>query len=150
MEASSPAALAGLQPHSDYIVGADQLLQDVRYHLFGYKCDLLTHLEDELRLIQSCWFAVGRLLLTDRGPWREAAEAAGVQHTNRRLQGGDGHTKWSMGWRGQVCVVMKGYLPKQHAIRLNAQANISIASNGRCVWAESWLKLTHNIHALSV
>lgn len=29
VEASSPAALAGLQPHSDYIVGADQLLQDV-------------------------------------------------------------------------------------------------------------------------
>lgn len=28
VEASSPAALAGLQPHSDYIVGADQLLQD--------------------------------------------------------------------------------------------------------------------------
>lgn len=32
VEASSPAALAGLQPHSDYIVGADQLLQDVRYN----------------------------------------------------------------------------------------------------------------------
>lgn len=30
VEASSPAALAGLQPHSDYIVGADQVLQDVR------------------------------------------------------------------------------------------------------------------------
>lgn len=30
MEASSPATLAGLQPHSDYIVGADQVLQDVR------------------------------------------------------------------------------------------------------------------------
>lgn len=30
VEASSPAALAGLQPYSDYIVGADQLLQDVR------------------------------------------------------------------------------------------------------------------------
>lgn len=28
VEASSPAALAGLQPHSDYIVGADQVLQD--------------------------------------------------------------------------------------------------------------------------
>lgn len=28
VEASSPAALAGLQPHSDFIVGADQLLQD--------------------------------------------------------------------------------------------------------------------------
>nr|XP_019960216.1 PREDICTED: Golgi reassembly-stacking protein 1-like [Paralichthys olivaceus] len=28
VEVSSPAALAGLQPHSDYIVGADQLLQD--------------------------------------------------------------------------------------------------------------------------
>ncbi|CAF97675.1 unnamed protein product, partial [Tetraodon nigroviridis] len=28
VEAGSPAALAGLQPHSDYIVGADQLLQD--------------------------------------------------------------------------------------------------------------------------
>uniref|UniRef100_A0A3Q3X6T6 PDZ GRASP-type domain-containing protein n=1 Tax=Mola mola TaxID=94237 RepID=A0A3Q3X6T6_MOLML len=28
VEASSPASLAGLQPHSDYIVGADQLLQD--------------------------------------------------------------------------------------------------------------------------
>ena len=32
VEASSPAALAGLQPHTDYIVGADQLLQDVRYN----------------------------------------------------------------------------------------------------------------------
>lgn len=30
IEPSSPAALAGLQPHSDFIVGADQLLQDVR------------------------------------------------------------------------------------------------------------------------
>lgn len=29
IEPSSPAALAGLQPHSDFIVGADQLLQDV-------------------------------------------------------------------------------------------------------------------------
>ncbi|XP_034039890.1 Golgi reassembly-stacking protein 1-like [Thalassophryne amazonica] len=28
MEVSSPAALAGLQPHTDYIVGADQVLQD--------------------------------------------------------------------------------------------------------------------------
>lgn len=28
VEATSPAALAGLQPHSDYIVGADQVLQD--------------------------------------------------------------------------------------------------------------------------
>ncbi|XP_068197225.1 Golgi reassembly-stacking protein 1a [Antennarius striatus] len=28
VEASSPASLAGLQPHSDYIVGADQVLQD--------------------------------------------------------------------------------------------------------------------------
>ncbi|XP_029971818.1 Golgi reassembly-stacking protein 1-like [Salarias fasciatus] len=28
VEANSPAALAGLQPHTDYIVGADQLLQD--------------------------------------------------------------------------------------------------------------------------
>ncbi|XP_041848251.1 Golgi reassembly-stacking protein 1a [Melanotaenia boesemani] len=28
VEPSSPAALAGLQPHSDYIVGADQVLQD--------------------------------------------------------------------------------------------------------------------------
>ncbi|XP_068604440.1 Golgi reassembly-stacking protein 1a isoform X2 [Brachionichthys hirsutus] len=28
VEASSPAALAGLQPHSDYVVGADQVLQD--------------------------------------------------------------------------------------------------------------------------
>lgn len=28
VEESSPAALAGLQPHSDYIVGADQVLQD--------------------------------------------------------------------------------------------------------------------------
>lgn len=28
VEAGSPAALAGLQPHSDYIVGADQVLQD--------------------------------------------------------------------------------------------------------------------------
>ncbi|XP_017276396.1 Golgi reassembly-stacking protein 1a isoform X2 [Kryptolebias marmoratus] len=28
VEASSPAALAGLQPYSDYIVGADQVLQD--------------------------------------------------------------------------------------------------------------------------
>ncbi|XP_034559547.1 Golgi reassembly-stacking protein 1-like [Notolabrus celidotus] len=28
VEASSPAALAGLQPHTDYIVGADQVMQD--------------------------------------------------------------------------------------------------------------------------
>ncbi|XP_030607229.1 Golgi reassembly-stacking protein 1a isoform X2 [Archocentrus centrarchus] len=28
VETSSPAALAGLQPHTDYIVGADQILQD--------------------------------------------------------------------------------------------------------------------------
>lgn len=28
VEVSSPAALAGLQPHTDYIVGADQVLQD--------------------------------------------------------------------------------------------------------------------------
>ncbi|XP_061695121.1 Golgi reassembly-stacking protein 1-like [Syngnathoides biaculeatus] len=28
VEASSPAALAGLRPHTDYIVGADQVLQD--------------------------------------------------------------------------------------------------------------------------
>ncbi len=30
MEPNSPAALAGLQEHSDFIVGADQVLQDVR------------------------------------------------------------------------------------------------------------------------
>lgn len=45
VEPSSPAALAGLQPHSDFIVGADQLLQDVSYyslsltlHLIGRVC----------------------------------------------------------------------------------------------------------------
>lgn len=50
MEASSPAALAGLQPYFDYIVGADQVLQDVRLilkvthhwynsHFLYAKCD---------------------------------------------------------------------------------------------------------------
>lgn len=33
MEARSPAALAGLIAHTDFIVGADQVLQDVRYSL---------------------------------------------------------------------------------------------------------------------
>lgn len=36
MEANSPAALAGLQPHSDYIVGADQVLQDVSILYYPY------------------------------------------------------------------------------------------------------------------
>lgn len=31
VEDSSPAALAGLIAHSDFIVGADQVLQDVSY-----------------------------------------------------------------------------------------------------------------------
>lgn len=35
MEPNSPAALAGLQEHSDFIVGADQVLQDVRCELFN-------------------------------------------------------------------------------------------------------------------
>ncbi|KAG7252319.1 hypothetical protein CRUP_030728, partial [Coryphaenoides rupestris] len=30
VELNSPAALAGLLPHADYIVGADQVMQDVR------------------------------------------------------------------------------------------------------------------------
>lgn len=30
VEANSPAALAGFQAYTDYIVGADQVLQDVR------------------------------------------------------------------------------------------------------------------------
>ncbi|KAL8164860.1 UNVERIFIED_CONTAM: Golgi reassembly-stacking protein 1 [Gekko kuhli] len=30
VEPASPAALAGLQPHTDYIVGSDQILQEVR------------------------------------------------------------------------------------------------------------------------
>lgn len=34
VEARSPAALAGLVGHTDFIVGADQVLQDVRYSLF--------------------------------------------------------------------------------------------------------------------
>ena len=33
MEASSPAALAGLIAHDDFIVGADQVLQDVSFVL---------------------------------------------------------------------------------------------------------------------
>lgn len=33
VEARSPAALAGLVAHTDFIVGADQVLQDVRYFL---------------------------------------------------------------------------------------------------------------------
>lgn len=36
VEASSPAALAGLQPHCDYIVGADQVLQDVRHFYYHH------------------------------------------------------------------------------------------------------------------
>lgn len=36
VEASSPAALAGFYPHSDYIVGADQVLQDVRNACFHH------------------------------------------------------------------------------------------------------------------
>lgn len=34
VEASSPAALAGLIAHNDFIVGADQVLQDVSYLVF--------------------------------------------------------------------------------------------------------------------
>lgn len=30
VEPSSPAALAGLCPHTDYVVGSDQILQEVR------------------------------------------------------------------------------------------------------------------------
>lgn len=33
VDARSPAALAGLVAHTDFIVGADQVLQDVRYSL---------------------------------------------------------------------------------------------------------------------
>ena len=33
VEASSPAALAGLIAHDDFIVGADQVLQDVSFVL---------------------------------------------------------------------------------------------------------------------
>lgn len=33
VEAQSPAALAGLVADTDFIVGADQVLQDVRYSL---------------------------------------------------------------------------------------------------------------------
>lgn len=29
VEPSSPAALAGLQPYTDYVVGSDQILQEV-------------------------------------------------------------------------------------------------------------------------
>lgn len=39
MEPNSPAALAGLRPHTDYIVGSDQILQEVQAALF-YKGDL--------------------------------------------------------------------------------------------------------------
>ncbi len=64
MEESSPAALAGLQPHTDYIVGEDQVLQDVRYDsLYIYfsaliyfrkkRRKILTKLKVELELIQS-------------------------------------------------------------------------------------------------
>lgn len=62
----------------------------------------IVSLKRELRLIQSYSSAVRGLLLADRGPWREAPEASGVQHTNRRLQGGDGYTERSVGRRGQV------------------------------------------------
>lgn len=31
VEPASPAALAGLQPYTDYIVGSDQILQEVGY-----------------------------------------------------------------------------------------------------------------------
>lgn len=30
MEPSSPASLAGLRPYTDYVIGSDQLLQEVR------------------------------------------------------------------------------------------------------------------------
>lgn len=43
VEATSPAALAGLQPHSDYIVGADQVLQDVRFILGLCNAACATH-----------------------------------------------------------------------------------------------------------
>lgn len=34
MEPNSPAALAGLDAYNDFIVGADQVLQDVRFLVF--------------------------------------------------------------------------------------------------------------------
>ena len=60
--------------------------------------------KDHLWLIQAFWFTVGGLLLADRGTWGKAPEAAGVQHANRGLQRGGGHTQRSLGRRGQVWV----------------------------------------------
>lgn len=47
-------------------------------------------------------FAVGRLLFFDWGQRGEAAEAAGVQHAERPVQGGGGDSQWSVGRGGQV------------------------------------------------
>lgn len=47
-------------------------------------------------------FAVRRLLFFDRGQRGEAAEAAGVQHADRPVQGGGGDSKWGVGRGGQV------------------------------------------------
>ncbi len=46
MEASSPAALAGLIAHDDFIVGADQVLQDVSVLVFVLLLLIQTNGED--------------------------------------------------------------------------------------------------------
>lgn len=41
VEPSSPAALAGLQPYTDYVVGSDQILQEVECMFFPVGSDCL-------------------------------------------------------------------------------------------------------------
>lgn len=77
VEPSSPAALAGLQPYTDYVVGSDQILQEVGCTLlpaasdwlcacqagFGFCINLIIHMGVALRDFGGLMFVTEALLL---------------------------------------------------------------------------------------
>lgn len=80
MEASSPAALAGLIAHDDFIVGADQVLQDVSFLVIRPRQPQLPNCRWSGAQIPLLFCAVRGFLLSGRSQRGETPEAAGVQH----------------------------------------------------------------------
>lgn len=78
VEPNSPAALAGLRPHTDYIIGADTVMNEVARGLSDHNANSFAA---DLR----CSFiflvcAVGGPVLSDRDVRRERPQALRVQH----------------------------------------------------------------------